>query len=108
MHRRGIDDCVYGVEPQSIEMIVPQPHESVVAEKSAHFIAERSVQVNGCSPWGCVTVGEVGTERVEVVSGGSQVVVNNVKDNGQAARMAGVNQTLEIVRLTISMMRRIK
>src|SRR6267142_5822745 len=108
IRRRGIDDRMHGVESQPVEMIVAQPHEGVVTEKSSYLIAKRSVQVDGCSPWSRVAVGEIGTETVQVVSSGSQVVVNNVKNNGQAARMAGVNQTLEIVRLTVSIMRRIK
>ena len=108
MRRRSINNRVHGIKPQSIEVIVAQPHKGVVAKKSTHFIAKGSVEVDSCAPWSRVTVVKIWAETVQIVAGGSQVVVNNVENNGQTARVAGVNQMLEIIRLTVSMMRRIK
>ena len=80
MHRRGIKDGVHGVDAQPVEVIVPEPHQRVVAEKSADFVAASPVKIYGFAPWGRVPLGEIGTKAGEIVSRGSQVVVYNVEN----------------------------
>src|SRR5712671_1402972 len=50
MDRRQVNDCVHRIDPQSIEMIIAQPHERVVAEEAAHFVAATFVEINGVAP----------------------------------------------------------
>src|SRR6185295_5402749 len=52
--------------------------------------------------------GEIWAEVSEVVPGGAQMVVNDIKDYSQAAAVAGVDQALEPLRTSIGVVRRVK
>ena len=52
----------------AIEMIVAQPHQRVVAEKTAHVVAARAVEIYRLPPRRGVTIGEIRSEARQVVS----------------------------------------
>src|SRR5215510_171474 len=108
MHRRGIEDGVHGIDAQSVEVIILEPHQCIVEKKSAHFVATSSVKIHGSTPRGCIALGEIGTKAGEVVSRGAQVVVDNIQNRSQPPSMASVHQTLEMIRFPVSVMRGVK
>src|ERR1700674_384209 len=46
---------------------------------------------------------QVGAEAREIISRRSKVVVNHVEQNGEASRMAGIDQPLQSLRAAVSM-----
>src|SRR4029453_4220605 len=108
MYRRGIDDGVHGVDAQSVEVIVLEPHERIVAKESTYFVTTNSIEINRLAPRSRVALGEIGTKPGEVVAGRPHVVVDNVQHHRQAPSVARIHQALEIIRLTVSMMRRVE
>ena len=61
-------DAVNGIESQAIEMKITQPHECVVAEKSAHLGTFRPVEVNALAPKRCKLFREVWPELPQIIS----------------------------------------
>jgi hypothetical protein len=94
MHRRGIDDGVNGVKTQSIEVIIPQPHQSVVTEKSPYFGTAGPIEIDGRAPRRCVTVGKIRSKIGQMVTGRSQMIVDDVENHSQPMVMASVNELL--------------
>ena len=89
---QGVD----GVEPQTVDVEVAQPHQRVVDDVAAHLLRVRPVQVHRRPPDGAAS--EVGREPVEVGPGRSQVVVDDVQHHAEPAGVAGVDEALERVR----------
>src|SRR5882724_3414844 len=81
MDCRGIKNSVHGIDAQSVKMIVPEPHQCVVAKKTSYFVTLRPVEINRFAPRSRITLGEIGTKSGEVVAGRAQVVVDNVENH---------------------------
>ena len=87
-------DGVNRVQTKCIYMIVPEPVKSVLDEEVPHLIAVGIIEVEGASPGSAILLCEVGAEFTQVVSLRTQMVVDHIKDHGQATSMAGINQPL--------------
>ena len=48
--RSGVDQCVYGVEPQTVDVIVGQEHQGVVDDVVAYLVGLLTVQVRRLTP----------------------------------------------------------
>ena len=57
-----VGNRMHRIDPQSIEMIIAQPHERVVAEEAAHFVAATFVEINGVAPRRCISMRQVVAE----------------------------------------------
>ena len=98
MARRGVDQRMHRVEPEAVEVVVAQPHQRVVAEEPADLVAAGVIEIDRVAPRRVVAVGEIRAEPAQVVAGRSEVVVDDVENDRQAAGVAGVDQPLQIVR----------
>jgi hypothetical protein len=108
MHRAVVQDGVHGVKPEPIEVELLDPVERVVDHEVAHRSACRAGEVDGCAPGCPVPVGEEGgRDRVQVIPLGAEMVVDNVEDDHQAARMRRVHQRLHVVWLPVASIRRV-
>src|SRR5688572_29997335 len=105
MARRGVNQRVDRVQPEAVEVVVAQPHQRVVAEEPADFVASRIIEIHGVAPWGVVPMGEIRAEPAEVIACRPEVVVHDVENHREATGMAGVDEPLQIVRTTVAMMR---
>ncbi len=103
---RVVDDRVHGVEAKSIDMVIAEPHRRVVEEEGADLGTPRSVEVDGGTPRRRIAVDEVGPELAEVVPVRPEVVVDDVEHDGEAVRVASVDEPLQAVRLAVGVMRR--
>ena len=63
-----------------------------------------AVVVDGRAPGGPVVVGEVGAELAQVVALRAEVVVDDVEEDRQAVRVAGVDQPLQPVRPAVAVL----
>jgi hypothetical protein len=95
----GIADLIDGVEAQTVEAILPQPVQGVLDDE----IADRPRGVVDGAPPGGVDVGVEEARRigVEVVSVRSEVIVDDVEKDRQAAGVGFVYEPLQIVRRAV-------
>ena len=103
---RTIHVGVDRIQPQSIEMVVAQPHTCVVAEEAPHLVAACIFQIHSVAPRRLMAVGKIRAEFSQVISRGTQVVVDHIEQHGQSVRVAGFNQTLECFRTAVRLVRR--
>src|SRR5467141_3598533 len=100
----GIKDSVNGVEPQHIDMKSFQPVERVFDEKAAYVIAFGSVKVQRRSPRRLVMLGKIRTIFAQIIAFRSEVVVDDVQCHGEAPRMCGIHQQLQIARSSVTVL----
>ena len=62
-------------------MTLSDPVQGVLDEEPAHLITQRTIEVQGRTPWGFVAVRKIRTEIPEVVALRTQMVVDHVEDN---------------------------
>ena len=101
-----IDDRVHGIDAQAVDVKLIDPLQRVVNEEPAHVVAVRAVEIERQSPRRLVAVGEVRAVLAEIVSLGTEVVVDDVEEDGQAARVTGVDETLQRDRSAVRLLRR--
>ena len=67
-------------------------------------MAVRAVEVDRRAPRRGVAVGEVRAEAAEVVARRAEVVVDHIEEDGQAARVAGIDQAFQPLRAAVGVM----
>src|SRR5690349_3522752 len=95
-----------GVEPQRVNVKILEPIKGIAYKQVTHFIAVGTIEIQGCSPWRLVMLGEIGSVLAQIVALRSKVVVNDVQSNGQPARMRLVHEALQILRLAVAVLNR--
>src|SRR5439155_19429236 len=68
----------------------------------------RAVEVEGASPWGLVAIREVRPELGKVVPFGPEMVVDDVEEDGEALRVAGVHEAAQPLRTAVGRLRRVE
>ncbi len=100
----GIVDRMHRVDPQAVKMELANPITYVFQDKSPHGVRAATVKVHCTSPGRAMPVGEVGSEFGEVIAFRSQVVVNDIEDDGQARPMARLDQPLQSPRAAVTVL----
>src|SRR2546423_2248851 len=105
---RIVSNGMTRVQPQSVKVILPQPVQRVVNEKTAYGPAARAVKIDRLSPRGAMTIGEE-LRRVnsQIIALRPKVVVNHVQKHHQIFGMRRINQTLQVFRSSITSRRSI-
>ena len=83
------------VQAQAVDVVLVQPVKRVVDEEPPHLVAIATVEVQRIAPGRAVVVREVRAVIAEVVPLRTEVVVDDVQDQGEALGMAGVDEALE-------------
>ena len=78
----AIHKLVDGVEAKAVDVEVAHPGEGVVKEELADLRGARVLEVHRLAPGGGVLFRGVGSELSGVVADGSEVVVDDVEDDG--------------------------
>ena len=99
---------MHGVEPKTVEGIVPQPHLDVVQHETANLVRVLSVVVECAPPGRLVLGGEIRSEDAEVIPLGTDVVIDNVEDHRDASRVTRVDEPVESLGSAICMVRRVE
>src|SRR4051794_12476186 len=86
---------MYSVQPQSVDVVVPKPHQRVVDDEAPDLVALRSIKVDGLSPR-IGSVAEVRPEQRQIVSARTEVVVDDIQDDRETAPMGFVDETREL------------
>src|SRR5579883_660102 len=86
MGGRNVDIGMDGIEPQTIHVVIPHPHESVIAEKAANLVGAGGIEVDRFAPRGAMPRRVIGAETSEIVAGRAEMVVNHIEDYSQPMR----------------------
>src|SRR5664280_1453175 len=91
----GVGERVHRVQPQPVDVVIPQPHRDVVQDVAAHLVGQRPVEIDRRTPGAvaCVVV-QIGPEQRQIVAADTEVVVDDVLDDPDATLMAGVDEAL--------------
>ena len=97
------------IEPQAVELKFLKPIKRVMHDEIAHWTAARAIIVDRRAPWRVMPLGkEIRGHRGQVITLRAEVVVDHVEQDREAARMAGFDKGLQIVRPAVAGSRRIK
>ena len=90
----AIDDFVNRIKPEAVDVEVFHPHQGVIEEEAADFVGAAILEVDGDSPRGAVFWCGVWPELSGVIADRSEVVVDDVKNDGDTVEVAGIDETL--------------
>src|SRR5215472_2297251 len=94
---RIVDDAVDGVEAEPVHVVLGQPEQRIVNKEIANRTVLGAVEVVTVSPGSAVPVGEeLGRIHPEVISFGTKMVVNDIEQHRDAAKVSGLDQRLQI------------
>ncbi len=83
MHRAEVVDAVNGVEPKRIHVELAHPVARVLDDEAAHLVAVRAVVVHSRSPRRAIDIREVRPVLGEIISFGTDVVVDDIEHHGE-------------------------
>ena len=106
VHRARIVDRVDRVDTEAVDVELADPHAPVLDHVAAGAVGARAVVVHRRAPRGLRAIGEVRAELGQVVSLGAEMVVDDIEEHRQAARVAGVHETPEPARSAVGRLRR--
>ena len=99
-----LGDGVHGVEPQPVETVFVQPVQRILDGEGAHL---RYPIIDRAAPGGLRLREETRRIAAEIISLGTEVIVDHVEKHHQPAQMRFIDQRLEIVGASIGAVRRI-
>src|SRR6202023_3396159 len=95
----GVEHLLGRVEAQPIEMVFLDPIAGVGADELTNRPAVRPVEIDGLTPFILVAVGEIAFGKaLQVIPVRTEVVVDDVEDDGDAERVSAIDEAAEIVR----------
>jgi hypothetical protein len=98
------NDGMHGIEPESVEPIVLEPVQGVLDSKGANVLV---FVIDCAAPWRVGAGEELRRDAVQIISFGAEVVVDDIEEDHQSARVCGIDQRLEILRPAVDRIRRI-
>ena len=105
--RRAIEDLLRRVEAEAIEVKLRDPVLRVREKEFPHRTRVGAVEVDRVAPLVLVAIGEVGgRERAQVIAHRPEMVVDDVEDHGDAARVRRVDEAPEVVGRAVKTRRR--
>ena len=105
-HRALVVDRMHRVEPQAVDVVMAQPAERIVDEEAPHLVGVGAVEVDGGAPRRVAIRPEVRPIAAQAVPDRAEVVIDDVEEDGEAARVAGVDEALQAVRSAVGCVRR--
>src|SRR5271166_7157692 len=99
MLRRIVQDEVSRIQPETVDVEFIHPIYGIFREQLADGLCARRVQIKCCAPWRVMGSVEVVIGIcAHVVSVGSEMVVNDIQDDGYARCMRGIHEGSESIR----------
>src|SRR5690606_21466512 len=93
-----------GIHTQPVNMKITEPHQDVLDKVSSYAVAPRIVEIKCLSPWRIVFVGKIRSKGSQIIPLGTQMIVYDIKNNGNTFAMAGIHQMLQCFRATIGIL----
>src|SRR5262245_20948043 len=90
-----VENRVHRVEAQSVDGKIAYPITRIFDKETTHFVAVRSVDIQRQAPGSPIAVGKVRCEVGKIISFRTEVVVNDIENNGQTLLVASIDQALQ-------------
>src|SRR5437762_11048199 len=97
VQRGVIENGVHGVQAKRVDVIIRNPFQRVRDEKMTNLVAVRVIEVQCRTPRRFVAIGKVRSELRQVISFGSDVVIDDVEHNGESSLMTRINELLQTI-----------
>src|SRR5437762_11879273 len=98
MLRAVVEDSMNRIEPQAIEMELLNPVESVMDDKLAHRAAVGPVKIDRGAPRCAMTIGKgLRRDRMDVRALWAEMIVNDVEQHHQPARVRRFHQIFQVL-----------
>lgn len=94
MARAAIEDHLHRIEPEPVAMKIAYPHAGIVGDHSPDRVAIEIVEIHRRPPGGVITISQIRSELRQVISLGTEMVVDHVLDHGQSMPMRIVDELL--------------
>src|ERR1700733_9203727 len=95
MRGAEIENAVHGVQPQSIDVKLFQPIQSVLNEKCTHRFGLGTVEIHRLSPRSAIAPAEERSELAEIIPFRAEVVVDDVQNHRYTAHMSRIETPLK-------------
>ncbi len=93
-----VPQLVAGIQTQSVGVIFVHPMQRVFDEELAHGFAVLAIEVHACAPRCVVALGrEVRAVPVDAGAIGTEVVIDDVENDGEAMGVSGVDEPSQVV-----------
>src|SRR6185295_10778026 len=79
-----VEDAMDGVQPESVNVKLSHPIESIIDEVCADFVAVSPVVIDRAPPRSSIPVREIGAEVTQIISFRSEVVIHDIQYDGDA------------------------
>ncbi len=103
--RRVVEDRVHGVEAQSVDRVVLDPHACVLDRPLARA---PPAEVERTAPERLVAVSDVRPEGRNRLRAGAEMVVDDVQDHAEVLAVRGLDEAHEPVRAPVRRVRRVR
>src|SRR5712671_5898987 len=97
-----VENRVDGIEAQPVEMELLQPIERIAYEEIAHWPVMRPGKIDRGAPWRLVAADkEIWSDCRQIITLGTEVVVDDVQKDCEAACVTRLDEALQLVRPTV-------
>src|SRR5690606_1984581 len=87
-----IKNSMDSVQPEPVDVVMLKPMEGIFDKKIAYTVGIRPIKIDCHAPRCSVVVRKIRAEMSDVIPLGSQVVVHDIQNDGNAPVMACINQ----------------
>src|SRR5262249_9064673 len=99
-----VEDGMHGVEPERVDAVLLQPHQRAVDEEGADLVAVRTIEIDGVAPGSAVAAGDVRAEAPGDIPLRTEVVVDDVEDDGEPFPVGSVDEAPQALRPTVGIL----
>src|SRR4030095_9906529 len=102
--RRLVENRVHRVEAQSVDVKIAYPVAGVFNKETTDCIAVRYSEIERQAPGGSVAIGKIRCEVGKIISFRTEVIVNDVENDGQTLAVARIDEALEATRSAVGIL----
>ena len=106
MDGRSIYKRMHGIDAQSIDMKIAQPHLRVIAKESAHLVRASFFKIHGAAPRRSMGIREIRAKLAGVISRRAKVVVHDIEKHGQSDVVRRIDESLQRVGAAVGFVHR--
>jgi len=86
-----VEQSVHGIEAQAVDVVIAHPHQCVLDDVRADSVF---IEIDRVAPGVTAAFAQVLAELGQVVARGTEVVVDDVLDDGESGRVGRIDETL--------------
>src|SRR5690348_18474755 len=102
---RVVDDRLYRVQAQAVDVVIANPHQRVVHDETTNLVAAVFVETERPPPRSPMSIDEIRSEISEEVAHRAGMVVDDIENYAETGRVTAVDQPLETGWTPVGVMR---